>query len=58
VEVVLGLWDSWEDDAFILDKAGGRFADPAKVHALNHQGKYFSCKGPSRSTRWCCSPKR
>jgi len=46
MEVVLGLWDSWEDGALIIDKAGGRFADPAKVHALNHKGKYFSSKGP------------
>ncbi len=44
--VVLGLWDSWEDDALIVDKQSGRFADPAKVHALNHHGKYFNCKGP------------
>lgn len=46
MEVVLGLWDSWEDGALIVDKATGRFADPAKVHALNHKGKYFSAKGP------------
>jgi FMN-dependent oxidoreductase (nitrilotriacetate monooxygenase family) len=46
MEVVLGLWDSWEDDALIVDKQGGRFADPAKVHALNHKGKYFTAKGP------------
>jgi FMN-dependent oxidoreductase (nitrilotriacetate monooxygenase family) len=46
VEAVLGLWDSWEDDALILDKQGGRFADPAKVHALHHQGTYFKTRGP------------
>jgi FMN-dependent oxidoreductase (nitrilotriacetate monooxygenase family) len=46
MEVVLGLWDSWEDDALIVDKQNGRFADPAKVHALNHKGKYFTAKGP------------
>ena len=46
MEVVMGLWDSWEDDALILDKAAGRFADPAKVHALNHKGTYFASKGP------------
>jgi len=46
MEVVLGLWDSWEDGALLVDKAKGRFADAGKVHALNHQGKYFSAKGP------------
>ena len=46
MEVVLGHWDSWEDDALILDKAGDRFADPAKVHRLDYQGKFFKSKGP------------
>jgi alkanesulfonate monooxygenase SsuD/methylene tetrahydromethanopterin reductase-like flavin-dependent oxidoreductase (luciferase family) len=46
MEVVKGLWNSWDDDALILDKATGRFADPAKVRKLDHKGKYFSAKGP------------
>ncbi len=46
MEVVLGLWDSWEDDALLLNKQTGQFADPSKVHALNHKGKFFSAKGP------------
>ena len=45
-EVVMGLWNSWEDDAFIYDKASGRSFDPAKLHFLNHQGKYFKVRGP------------
>jgi FMN-dependent oxidoreductase (nitrilotriacetate monooxygenase family) len=45
-EVVLGLWDSWADDAFIMDKQSGQFFDPAKVQALGHDGKYFTCAGP------------
>lgn len=45
-EVVLGLWDSWADDAFIMDKASGRFFDPDKVQALDHVGEYFTCAGP------------
>jgi alkanesulfonate monooxygenase SsuD/methylene tetrahydromethanopterin reductase-like flavin-dependent oxidoreductase (luciferase family) len=36
MEVVLGHWNTWEDDALILDKANNRFADPAKVHRLDH----------------------
>jgi FMN-dependent oxidoreductase (nitrilotriacetate monooxygenase family) len=46
VEVVKGLWDSWEKDAFIYDKAGGQFYDESKLHLLNHIGKHFQVKGP------------
>lgn len=44
--VTKGLWDSWEDDAFVRDKASGVFFDPSKMHKLNHKGKYFSVEGP------------
>jgi FMN-dependent oxidoreductase (nitrilotriacetate monooxygenase family) len=44
--VVRGLWDSWDDDAFVRDKEGGRYFDPAKVHPLNHKGEHFSVRGP------------
>ena len=46
VEVVRGLWDCWEDDAFVRDKASGIFFDPAKMHVLNHKGEHFSVRGP------------
>ncbi|MBK3746030.1 LLM class flavin-dependent oxidoreductase [Paraburkholderia aspalathi] len=46
VDVVRGLWDSWDDDAFPKDKQIGVYADPAKVHVLNHKGKYYSVQGP------------
>lgn len=46
VSVVKGLWDSWEGDAFVRDKAKGQFFAPDKLHTLNHQGKYFSVQGP------------
>jgi FMN-dependent oxidoreductase (nitrilotriacetate monooxygenase family) len=46
VEVVTGLWDSWEPDAFVYDKASSRFYDESKLHILNHKGKHFSVKGP------------
>ncbi|MFJ2618010.1 LLM class flavin-dependent oxidoreductase [Glutamicibacter sp. NPDC087344] len=45
-EVVSGLWDSWDDDAFLLDKASGRYFDPSKMNTLNHEGKHFSVRGP------------
>lgn len=46
VEVVKGLWDSWDDDAFVYDREGGRFFNPESLHRLNHEGKYFKSRGP------------
>lgn len=46
VDVVTGLWDSWDPDAFVFDKAGGRFYDEDKAHVLSHKGKHFSVRGP------------
>ncbi|WP_276326505.1 NtaA/DmoA family FMN-dependent monooxygenase, partial [Bradyrhizobium valentinum] len=51
VEVVKGLWDSWEDDAFIRDKQSGIFADTTKLHLLDHRGDYFSVRGPLNIAR-------
>lgn len=49
--VVKGLWDTWEDDAFVDDKQGGQFFDPARLHVLNHKGEHFSVKGPMTVAR-------
>lgn len=46
VEVVKGLWDGWEKDAFLFDKNAGQFYDESKAHVLNHKGKHFSVRGP------------
>jgi FMN-dependent oxidoreductase (nitrilotriacetate monooxygenase family) len=46
LDVVAGLWDTWEDDAILHDRASGQYADPAKVHELGHAGRYFSARGP------------
>jgi FMN-dependent oxidoreductase (nitrilotriacetate monooxygenase family) len=46
VQVVQGLWDSYEDDAFPRDKASGVFLDKAKQHRLDHKGQFFSVAGP------------
>jgi FMN-dependent oxidoreductase (nitrilotriacetate monooxygenase family) len=53
-DVVNGLWDSWDDDAFIRDKEGGVFFDPAKMHVLNHKGAHFQVRGPLNVA---CSPQ-
>ena len=46
MQVVLGHWDTWADDALIVDRASGRFADAAKVRRLDHKGEHFSSRGP------------
>ncbi len=46
VDVVRGLWDSYEDDAFVRDQASGRFFDPDRLHVLAHEGEHFSVRGP------------
>ena len=46
IEVMRGLWDSWDDDAFIRDKASGHFFHREKVHFLNHAGTHFKVRGP------------
>jgi FMN-dependent oxidoreductase (nitrilotriacetate monooxygenase family) len=45
-EVVEGLWDSWDDEAFVRDKASGRYFDPSKRHVLDHRGEFFNVRGP------------
>ncbi|MGJ7488245.1 LLM class flavin-dependent oxidoreductase [Variovorax sp. LT2P21] len=46
LDVVKGLWDCWDDDAIVADKATGLYIDPAKVRALDHDGPFFKVKGP------------
>lgn len=46
LEVTTGLWDTWEDQALVLDREGGTFADPERVHELHHHGTYFASRGP------------
>ena len=50
-EVVTGLWDSWADDAFVRDVESGVYFDPARLHVLNHQGRYLSVRGPLNIAR-------
>ena len=50
-DVVTGLWDSWEDDAFLRDQESGIFFDPDKLHVLGHQGEYFNVRGPLNIAR-------
>jgi alkanesulfonate monooxygenase SsuD/methylene tetrahydromethanopterin reductase-like flavin-dependent oxidoreductase (luciferase family) len=45
------LWTSWDEDPFILDREKGVFADPAKVHRVNFEGKYYKSQGPLNNSR-------
>jgi alkanesulfonate monooxygenase len=51
VQVVRGLWDSWDEDAFAHDKQAGLFYYPDKMHVLNHKGRHFSVQGPLTVSR-------
>ncbi|GAA1301642.1 LLM class flavin-dependent oxidoreductase [Pseudonocardia xinjiangensis] len=51
VDVVVALWDSWEDDAVIRDVATGRYVDRDKLHYIDFSGEFFSVKGPSITPR-------
>lgn len=46
LEVTTSLWDSWEDDAILINRESGQFADTDKVRAINHAGETFKVRGP------------
>ncbi|MBV7453738.1 LLM class flavin-dependent oxidoreductase [Acidovorax sp. sif1233] len=46
LQVTQGLWDSWDEDAVVRNRATGQFFDPAKLHTLNHKGRFFQVAGP------------
>ncbi|WP_141501569.1 LLM class flavin-dependent oxidoreductase [Paenibacillus luteus] len=51
VQVVKGLWDSWDEDAVGANKESGQYFDADKVHVLNHKGPFFSVRGPLNVAR-------
>ena len=51
IEVVKGLWDSFAEDAFVRNVETGEYFDPARMHVLNHAGKYLSVRGPLNIAR-------
>jgi FMN-dependent oxidoreductase (nitrilotriacetate monooxygenase family) len=51
LEVVCKLWDSWDDDALVLDRETPLFADPSKVHYVDHSGEWFQVRGPLNVAR-------
>ncbi|MPY95602.1 MAG: NtaA/DmoA family FMN-dependent monooxygenase [Acidimicrobiia bacterium] len=51
LDVCRGLWRSWEPDAVVEDVDAGVFADPSRVHPIDHAGEYFRSRGPLNVTR-------
>ncbi len=51
VDVVLGLWNTWDDDAVVIDKASGQFSKPDGFRPLDHKGKHFEVRGPLNLSR-------
>jgi N-acetyl-S-(2-succino)cysteine monooxygenase len=50
-DVVTGLWNSWDDGAFVRDQEGGLYFEPDKLRVLNHHGKHFKVRGPLNVAR-------
>ena len=46
LHITKALWDSWEEEAVVADKAAGRYADPARIHRIEHRGEHYSVAGP------------
>ncbi|MCX5208594.1 NtaA/DmoA family FMN-dependent monooxygenase [Kitasatospora sp. NBC_00240] len=46
VDIVKGLWRSWEPDALLADAASGRFTDPRRLRPIDHRGQHFQVRGP------------
>jgi alkanesulfonate monooxygenase SsuD/methylene tetrahydromethanopterin reductase-like flavin-dependent oxidoreductase (luciferase family) len=56
MDVVYKLWEhSWEDDAIVRDHVRGVYADPARVHRIDHEGAWFKALGPMWRR---CAPAR
>lgn len=51
IQVVQGLWDSYEDDAFMFDVETGEYVDKSKMHTLDYNGQFFQVKGPLNASR-------
>jgi FMN-dependent oxidoreductase (nitrilotriacetate monooxygenase family) len=51
LEACFALWDSWEEGALLLDRAGGQFADPAKIHYADYAGRWIKTRGPLTTPR-------
>ena len=51
LDVVTKLWDSWEDDAYVIDREAGIYVDPERVHRIDHEGANFQVGGALNVSR-------
>lgn len=51
LDATKGLWDSWDDDAFVRDRETGTYVDKTKLRRLNHKGRFFRIEGPLNISR-------
>ena len=51
VRIVKGLWDTWESGARVADVETGVYVDPTRIHRLDHQGEFYSVRGPLNLSR-------
>lgn len=51
VDVVLGLWNTWDDGAVVIDRQSGQFSKPDGFRPLNHRGAHFAVRGPLNISR-------
>ena len=49
IDICQQLWGSWEPGAIVADRESGVLIDPAKVHTIDYQGRYYSSRGPLNS---------
>lgn len=51
LQLVTGLWDSWDADAVVADRETGVYVDHTKVHKVDFRGEYYSARGPLNTVR-------
>jgi alkanesulfonate monooxygenase SsuD/methylene tetrahydromethanopterin reductase-like flavin-dependent oxidoreductase (luciferase family) len=51
IDATTRLWESWDDDALIIDKESGVYLDSDKVRRVDYRGKYFTVMGPLNAAR-------
>lgn len=51
VDAAVALWDSWEDDAVVLDRGSGVYADRTRIHEIGHHGRHLRVRGPFNQPR-------
>ena len=51
IEVCQQLWNSWDEDAVVMDRENAIFADASKVKRIEYQGRFYNSRGPLNVVR-------